>query len=97
MDIQKRRASCHKLARSAADATNAADQRAGVSAASGCRMVVFFTSMRSGIGDIYRSPGRSLAEPFPAPVALGDLDSDDYACNCAPSADLGTIMFSPNL
>ena len=32
-------------------------------------LVVFFTSMRSGMGDIYWSSRRSLAEPFAAPLA----------------------------
>jgi hypothetical protein len=57
-------------------------------------LVVFFTSMRSGMGDIYWSSRRSLAEPFAPPIALGDLVSSAYDSDATLSADLGTVMFS---
>jgi hypothetical protein len=41
-------------------------------------LVVFFTSMRSGMGDLYWSSRRSLAEPFAPPVPLDDLNSGAY-------------------
>jgi hypothetical protein len=57
-------------------------------------LVIFFTSMRSGAGDIYWSSRRSLAEPFAAPVRLDDLDSAAYDSDSTLSPDLGTMMFS---
>ena len=57
-------------------------------------LVVFFTSMRSGMGDIYWSSRRSLAESFAPPIALDDLDSSAYDSDATLSADLGTVMFS---
>jgi len=57
-------------------------------------LVVFFTSMRSGMGDIYWSARRSLTEPFAPPVALDDLNSTAYDSDTTLSADLGTAMFS---
>ena len=57
-------------------------------------LVVFFTSMRSGMGDLYWSSRRALAEPFAPPVALDDLNSTTYDSDSTLSPDLGTIMFS---
>ena len=57
-------------------------------------LVVFFTSMRSGMGDIYWSARRSIAEPFPEPVTLADLNSDEYDSDSTLSVDLGYMMFS---
>jgi len=57
-------------------------------------LIVFFTSMRSGMGDIYWSSRQSLAEPFAPPVALDDLNSGDYDSDTTLSADLGYLMFS---
>jgi hypothetical protein len=57
-------------------------------------LVVFFTSMRSGMGDIYWSARRSLAEPFAPPEALGDLNSTAYDSDSTLSPDLGYMMFS---
>jgi len=57
-------------------------------------LVVFFTSMRSGMGDIYWSSRRSLAEPFAPPVPLDDVDGAAYDSDATLSADLGYMMFS---
>ena len=57
-------------------------------------LVVFFTSMRSGMGDIYWSSRRSLAEPFAAPSPVDDLNSNAYDSDTTLSPDLGTLMFS---
>ena len=57
-------------------------------------LVVFFTSMRSGMGDLYWSSRSSLTEPFAPPVALDDLNSPEYDSDATLSPDLGTMMFS---
>ena len=57
-------------------------------------LVVFFTSMRSGMGDLYWSSRSSLTEPFAPPVALVELNSPDYDSDATLSPDLGTMMFS---
>jgi hypothetical protein len=57
-------------------------------------LVVFFTSMRSGMGDIYWSSRRSLAEPFAPPAPLEDLNSTAYDSDSTLSPDLGYMMFS---
>jgi hypothetical protein len=57
-------------------------------------LVVFFTSMRSGMGDLYWSARRSIAEPFAPPVPLADLNSDAYDSDSSLSVDLGYMMFS---
>jgi hypothetical protein len=57
-------------------------------------LIVFFTSMRTGMGDIYWSSRQSLAAPFAAPVALADVNSGDYDSDSTLSVDLGTMMFS---
>jgi hypothetical protein len=57
-------------------------------------LVVFFTSMRSGMGDLYWSSRSSLSEAFAPPVALADLNSAAYDSDATLSADLGTMMFS---
>lgn len=57
-------------------------------------LVVFFTSMRSGMGDLYWSARSSLTEPFAPPVALDDVNSRDYDSDATLSPDLGTMMFS---
>jgi hypothetical protein len=57
-------------------------------------LVVFFTSMRSGMGDLYWSSRSSLTEPFAPPVPLTDLNSDAYDSDSTLSPDLGTMMFS---
>jgi hypothetical protein len=57
-------------------------------------LVVFFTSMRSGLGDIYWSSRRSLAEPFAPPAPLDDLNSTAYDSDSTLSPDLGFMMFS---
>lgn len=57
-------------------------------------LVVFFTSMSVGMGDIYWSSRRSLAEPFAPPVSLVDLNSAAYDSDAFLSPDLGYMMFS---
>jgi hypothetical protein len=57
-------------------------------------LVVFFTSMRSGMGDIYWSSRSSLSEPFAPAVALEDVNSPNYDSDATLSPDLGTMMFS---
>jgi hypothetical protein len=57
-------------------------------------LIIFFTSMRSGAGDIYWSSRRSLAEPFAPPVPLDDLNSPAYDSDSTLSQDLGYMMFS---
>jgi hypothetical protein len=57
-------------------------------------LVVFFTSMRSGAGDIFWSARHSTEEPFVSPVLLGDIDSDAYDSDSSLSPDLSYMMFS---
>ena len=57
-------------------------------------LIVFFTSMQSGAGDIYWSSRRSLGEPFGPPVPLDDLNSAAYDSDASLSPDLGYMMFS---
>jgi len=57
-------------------------------------LIVFFTSMRSGAGDIYWASRRSLTDPFDPPVPLDDVDSTAYDSDSTLSPDLGTMMFS---
>ena len=57
-------------------------------------LVVFFTSVRTGLGDIYWSSRRSTAEPFEPPVALDGLNSVFFDSDATLSVDLGYMMFS---
>ena len=57
-------------------------------------LVVFFTSMRSGMGDIYWSSRGALGDPFGPPVPLDDVNSTAYDSDATLSADLGYMMFS---
>jgi hypothetical protein len=57
-------------------------------------LVIFFTSMRSGAGDIYWSARQSIAEPFATPTLLTDIDSASYDSDSSLSPDLGYMMFS---
>jgi hypothetical protein len=57
-------------------------------------LVVFFTSMRSGMGDLYWSSRSSLTAAFAPPGPLDDLNSSAYDSDATLSPDLGTIMFS---
>jgi Tol biopolymer transport system component len=57
-------------------------------------LVIFFTSMRSGSGDIYWSARQSISEPFEAPVLLTDIDSTSYDSDSSLSPDLSYMMFS---
>ncbi|HEY4157233.1 MAG TPA: hypothetical protein VGM29_04015 [Polyangiaceae bacterium] len=57
-------------------------------------LVVFFTSMRSGAGDIYWSSRGSTSEAFLPPVLLTDVDSAEYDSDSTLSQDLSYMMFS---
>jgi hypothetical protein len=57
-------------------------------------LVVFFTSMRSGDGDIYWSARRSTDQPFQPPALLESLASAAYDSDSTLSADLTYMMFS---
>jgi len=57
-------------------------------------LVLFFTSMRSGMGDIYWTARASLDQPFLPPVLLDDLDSPSYDSDSTLSSDLTYMMFS---
>jgi hypothetical protein len=57
-------------------------------------LVLFFTSMRAGAGDLYWTSRRSVAEPFAAPGPIADLNSAAYDSDATLSLDLGYIMFS---
>jgi hypothetical protein len=57
-------------------------------------LVLFFTSMRSGMGDIYWTARPSIDQPFQAPVVLTDLDSAAYDSDSTLSSDLTYMMFS---
>lgn len=56
-------------------------------------LVVFFTSTRSGAGDLFWSERQSTNEAFPTPVPLVDLNSPAYDSDPTLSLDLGYIMF----
>ena len=57
-------------------------------------LVIFFTSMKSGAGDIYWSARQSIAQPFETPVLLSDVDSTAYDSDSSLSPDLGYMMLS---
>ncbi len=57
-------------------------------------LVIFFTSMKSGAGDIYWSARQSISEPFETPVLLTDVDSTAYDSDSSLSPDLGYMMLS---
>jgi Tol biopolymer transport system component len=57
-------------------------------------LVVFFTSMRSGAGDLFWSTRRSTETPFQAPTPLFELNSPDYDSDATLSPDLIYMMFS---
>jgi hypothetical protein len=57
-------------------------------------LVIFFTSMKSGAGDIYWSARQSLAQPFETPVLLSDVDSTAYDSDSSLSPDLSYMMLS---
>jgi predicted neuraminidase len=57
-------------------------------------LVVFFTSMRSGAGDIFWSARQSTAEAFETPTRLDDIDSDSYDSDSTLSPDRSYMMFS---
>ncbi|HEX3901637.1 MAG TPA: hypothetical protein VH853_02235 [Polyangia bacterium] len=57
-------------------------------------LVIFFTSMKSGAGDIYWSARQSISEAFETPVLLGDVDSTAYDSDSSLSPDLSYMMLS---
>ncbi len=57
-------------------------------------LVIFFTSMKSGAGDIYWSARQSISAPFETPVLLTDVDSTAYDSDSSLSPDLGYMMLS---
>jgi hypothetical protein len=57
-------------------------------------LVIFFASTRGGNSDLYYSSRRSTDEPFPAPVALTDLNSPSYESDPTLSPDLTYMMFT---
>ncbi len=57
-------------------------------------LVIFFTSMKSGAGDIYWSARQSVSEAFESPVLLTDIDSTSYDSDSSLSPDLSYMMFS---
>jgi hypothetical protein len=59
-------------------------------------LVIFLTSTSQGAGDIFWSARQSVAEPFPAPVPLGDINSPWYDSDPALSVDLTYMLFDSN-
>jgi hypothetical protein len=57
-------------------------------------LVVFFTSMRSGQGDLYWSARPSTSAPFQVPTPIADLNSPLYDSDTTLSPDLTYLMFS---
>jgi Tol biopolymer transport system component len=57
-------------------------------------LVIFFTSMKSGAGDIYWSSRQSISAAFGTPVLLTDIDSTAYDSDSSLSPDLGYMMLS---
>lgn len=57
-------------------------------------LVLFFTSMRSGMGDIYWTARRSPGDPFQPATLLTDLASSMYDSDSSLSPDLTYMMFS---
>lgn len=57
---------------------------------------IFFSSTRSGSGDLYWSRRATLTEPFGAPLLLSELNTSAVDSDPAVSRDLHTIMFSSN-
>jgi hypothetical protein len=56
-------------------------------------LVIFFTSLREGGGDIFWSERQSTTAPFPRPVALVDVNSASYDSDSNLSPDLTYMMF----
>jgi hypothetical protein len=56
-------------------------------------LVVFFTSTRSGGGDIFWAARQSTAEPFPSPQPVTDLNSSAYDSDPTLSVDLTYVVF----
>lgn len=60
----------------------------------GAGLVLFFTSMRSGMGDIYGTTRASAAGRFATPTLMTELDSSSYDSDSTFSGDLSYGMFS---
>lgn len=56
-------------------------------------LVIFFTSMRQGAGDIFWSARQSTSGPFPAPTPLDDINSTAYDSDATLSPDLTYMLF----
>jgi hypothetical protein len=56
-------------------------------------LVIFFTSLRQGGGDIFWSERQSTTAPFPRPVPLVDVNSASYDSDSSLSPDLTYMMF----
>ena len=56
-------------------------------------LVVFFTSLRQGSGDIFWAARQSTAEAFPSPQPVIDLNSENYDSDVTLSVDLTYVMF----
>jgi Tol biopolymer transport system component len=56
-------------------------------------LVVFFTSSRSGAGDVFWSVRQSTNEPFMAPMPLVEIDSPAWDSDPSLSQDLTYILF----
>lgn len=56
-------------------------------------LIIFFTTTRTGAGDLYWSMRQSTTAPFPPPVPLVDLNSPAYDSDPSLSQDLTYIMF----
>jgi hypothetical protein len=56
-------------------------------------LIVFFTSSRTGAGDLYWSTRQSTAEPFPSPLPMVELNSPAYDSDPSLSQDLTYILF----
>jgi WD40-like Beta Propeller Repeat len=56
-------------------------------------LVVFFTSVRQGAGDLFWAARQSTAEAFPPPQPLVDLNSTAYDSDASFSQDLTYVIF----
>ena len=56
-------------------------------------LVIFFTSMRQGAGDIFWSARESTREPFPPPTSLADINSSAYDSDPSLSPDANYMLF----
>lgn len=56
-------------------------------------LVIFFTSVRQGAGDIFWAVRQSTTEPFPPATALVDINSAAYDSDATLSPDLTYMLF----